>query len=136
MQLCCSRVASIVWHPTCWKFQLGYVVKLLLANAAALGPSSPSSLARAKADSESHGHEVIQQGWSWRKTEGAVAVGCLLDDVESKAFNDDMVALSDGMFGSLTGRALQRQWRKHDDISAIALDCMAPHAPCYSIAEP
>ena len=45
-----------------------------------------------------HGHEVIQQGWSWRKAEDAVAVECLSDDLESKSFNDDMVALSDGMF--------------------------------------
>ena len=55
--------------------------------------------------SHNHGFEICEQGWSWTKASEAVAVECV-GDMESRAFNDQLVALSDGMFPPLANMTL------------------------------
>ena len=55
--------------------------------------------------SHNHGYEICMQGWSWRKASDAVAVEYVGDE-ESKTFNEQLVALSDGMFPPLASMTL------------------------------
>ena len=55
--------------------------------------------------SHHHGHDIIQQGWSWRKASDAVAVQHDGDE-ELEEFNKTIVNLSDGMFPEIQNMSL------------------------------
>ena len=75
----------------------------------------------AGADSHAHGDQIIIAGFSWRKASDATAIEADPQDAEARAFNDCLVALSDGLIPMLTMLKLVSVGSSHTNVFLRAL---------------